>query len=152
MCRTHYSHTAGVRKKPWFTFQTGDICQNLLFCLCWTLPTHQSWQMTQSVMFDFSERYIRLRRPATCCCRSDWPCVSLRRLVPTSNQGFEARCCAGDVKTEQGGGFGCLWMEKSGADLKRWKLERWHAGIRGQNNQVGLYCTLASLLCSGALC
>lgn len=72
--------------------------------------------------------------------------MSLRSLALTVSRGVEARCCAGDVETEQGGGFG------SGADLEQRGLERRHTGVCGHNSQMGLRSRLAPLLCRGALC
>lgn len=71
--------------------------------------------------------------------------MSLRSLALTVSRGVEARCCAGDVETEQGGGFG------SGADLEQQGLERRHAGVCG-HSQVELPSTLAPLLCRDAVC
>lgn len=101
------------------------------------------WHGQCCLISPLSERWIS---PAACCCGSHWPCVSLKRLVLTVNPAFDARCRAGDVKTEQGSEALAAFEWRSREKRKS------HGGWNGDMQESRRRCRSASLLCSGALC
>lgn len=138
MCGTNYSHRAGIRQRPWFTCQTGEICQNQLFFLGSYYPSVLADDTVSVVWFHHSlkdisdwgdQRCVSVDQTDPVCDWEDWQ--STKELMP------------GVVlvmwKLSKWGGFGCIWMEKSGIHVKRWGLECWHGGVCGQNSQVVLY-------------
>lgn len=95
------------------------------------------WHGHYCLISPLSERYIRLRTPCdglqqirlTLCVAEKARTHSQPRIW------FQVSCWWCENWTC----FGCIWMEKSWVEVKRWRLECWRAGVCGQNSQVVLY-------------